>query len=66
MDGPDDVDVLVKYERLGRQLRPRRRGGVRGVFAGFAGDPKQEQEQRRIEHSAAIVHHLQRSRNPRV
>jgi hypothetical protein len=42
MDGPDDVDVLVKYEMLGRQLRARRRGAVRAAFAGFGANPNRD------------------------
>jgi len=56
----DQLDVLEKYRRLG-QLRSRRRGAVRGVFAGFAPSPtnghharEQEQLQRRLAEASAV------------
>lgn len=38
MDDLDDVDVLLKYEILGRQ-RSLRRGRVRGIFSAFTRSP---------------------------
>lgn len=39
MDDQDNLDVLVRYQRLALERRARRRGAVRAMFGAFTGNP---------------------------